>query len=147
MPVKIGLIGGEGGAPRDIPASQLPRTLEKIEIWSSADGPRSAGVIKGIRFTYVDTNGVRHVVPSLPSLPFAASGMPVSNFQEVGTTASTVAFTKGARHVVPSVPFAAWGMPVGNYHEVGTTASTVAFQYIVLICLLVHLMSLLSSLF
>jgi len=109
MPVKIGLIGGEGGAPRDIPASQLPRTLEKIEIWSSADGPRSAGVIKGIRFIYVDTNGVRHVVPSRPG--------------------------------------AAWGKASGHFHEVGTTASTVAFQYIVLICLLVHLMSLLSSLF
>lgn len=81
-PVKIGPIGGDGGTSRDIQANNLPRTLEKIEIWSSADGPDSNGVINGIRFTYVDTSGKRHIVPNSTS----AWGSTDNNSHEVRTT-------------------------------------------------------------
>jgi hypothetical protein len=79
--VKIGPIGGDGSTSRDILARNLPRTLEKIEIWSSADGPDSNGVINGIRFTYVDTSGIRHVVPNLTSAWGSTNGI----FHEVRT--------------------------------------------------------------
>jgi hypothetical protein len=82
IPVKIGPIGGDQGTSRDILASNLPRTLEKIEIWSSADGPDSNGVINGIRFTYVDTSGIRHVVPNLASAWGSTNGI----FHKVRTT-------------------------------------------------------------
>jgi hypothetical protein len=63
-PVKVGPFGGRGTSGKDIDPSQLPKILEKIEIWSSADGPGSGGFISGIRFTYVDTSDKRHVIPS-----------------------------------------------------------------------------------
>ncbi|KAJ1288591.1 hypothetical protein BS78_02G099500 [Paspalum vaginatum] len=63
-PVKIGLIGGRRGRPKDIDVNEMPGYLINIEIWSSADGSGTGGVISGIRFTYKDNHGIEHTVPS-----------------------------------------------------------------------------------
>jgi len=92
--VKIGLIGGDRGDTKDIRPNQLPKKLEMIEIWSSDDGECTGAVINGIRFTYVDRSGSRHIVPSKRD---QAWGTAAGNYHKITINTATREYVKNIK--------------------------------------------------